>query len=239
MKLTLLLQLSEYNFRSDLTSHWTNQFQQLAHFRLQVEINNNNRKSRCSLSSVPAQERSPYLCALRGQTLAPEFSVCTHKIAVKKKIILQKQNKGGNVSLVQSKRIARRGDSVVARPQPTSRGKKAACETKSPWRTRGPGTQRVLLRKTWALLTVGRQGASRWMQRPICLKHTHRAGSGEPSRPSASQAASRGGGETWFTGALHRVGCHRSGLGRRMDPAHPYSTLNVYCCRFFYSCSHL
>lgn len=123
MKLTLMLQLSEYNFRSDLTSHWTNQFQQLAHFRLQVVTNNNNRKSRCSLSSVPAQERSLYLCALRGQTLAPEFSACSHKIAVGKKKI-PKQNKGGNVSLVQSKRIARRGESVVARPQPTSRGKK-------------------------------------------------------------------------------------------------------------------
>lgn len=41
--------------------------------------------------------------------------------------------------------------------------------------------------ESWALLTVRRQGASRWMQRPIRLKHTHRAGSAEPSRPSTSR----------------------------------------------------
>lgn len=47
--------------------------------------------------------------------------------------------------------------------------------------------------ESWALLTVGRQGASRWMQRPICLKHTHRAGSDKPSRPSVSLPAWGGG----------------------------------------------
>ena len=59
----------------------------------------------------------------------------------------------------------------------TYRGERSGSWKQSPCGDARSGSAVDAPAQTWVLLTVGRQGASRWMQGPICLKHTHRAGS--------------------------------------------------------------
>lgn len=130
-----------------------------------------------------------YLCALR--VYWPRSCQCTQW----EKLQLRENKKGENVPNWTLCVTESRLDAVVARLQSTSRGGGKPLDTR-----KVPAVSRRVAcapSESWALLTVGRQGASRWMQRPICLKHTHRAGSDKPSRPSVSLPAWGGG--TWFT----------------------------------------
>lgn len=95
-----------------------------------------------------------------------------------------------NVPLVCGKR---RGEQMLSsnhRDRHTA-GRRAALGDKVPAAKRGPGAQRTRHHQTWALLTVGRQGAGRWMQGPICLKHTHGAGSGRAGAAHPPAGAGR------------------------------------------------
>ena len=127
------------------------------------------------------------LCALRGYW--PRSCQC----AIRKFTHTHTQKKTPHKrKCFSSSETARREDIFVGRPQSPSRGK-SSVETKSPCvKTEVLWRSEVQARSVCSSANFGapdcrRQGASRWMQRPICLKHTHRAGSSaEPSRPSAS-----------------------------------------------------
>lgn len=99
---------------------------------------------------------------------------------------------------------------------------------KSSWKQSPCGVERsrhaaCAPQESWALLTVGRQGASRWMQRPICLKHTHKAGSAEPSRPSASR-----GGDTIYYRIIPLYAVSETAWAKngRMDPSQLYADVD-------------
>jgi len=103
---------------------------------------------------------------------------------------------------------ARRTNAVAARAQSTSRGERVKKNQKAIGNKKSPRCEKVQERNACSAGKLGapdckeRQGASRWMQRPIWLKHTHGAGRNEPSRPS--QPA----GQPWFTAGEQRT--HRS-----------------------------
>lgn len=81
--------------------------------------------------------------------------------------------------------------------------------------------------QTWLLLTVGRQGASRWMQGPICLKHTHRAGK------RRSRAAHQPAGGRRDLRPRRSCGCRQRSAGRRRSTTEPKSTRNFYYAHLF------
>lgn len=106
-----------------------------------------------------------YLCALRGYWLRDLQGAGDSLTEKTKKCFF---------SLWQT---ARRADAVLQPPRSADRGEGSGTWKQSPCGEARSGSAASAPPQTWVLLTVGRQDASRWMQGPICLKHTHRAGS--------------------------------------------------------------
>lgn len=152
-----------------------------------------------------------YLCALRGYWLR----VFRVKATV--------YRKGGGKCFFSVCQTARRADAVREAPRSPYRGAQSGTWKQSPCGEARSRSAAYAPPQTWALLTVERQGASRWMQGPICLKHTHRAGSDEPSRPSPAR------------GRRDLLGRMRSEerAGRRMNTSEPNSTQNFYYPHLF------
>lgn len=138
-----------------------------------MEISCNNERNSDGARGQSLLRRAARTCARRAGSGPGVVSAREHNYSVR----------GVSVSLVQSRETRR-----CCRRTATcniSRRKKKHLETKSRCGVARSRHAACAPQESWALLTGGRQGTSRWMQGPICLKPTHRAGSAVPSRPSA------------------------------------------------------
>lgn len=160
------------------------------------------------LSTAPADRST---CAHCARFLAPGSSGCRRQFTEKRK------NKSF-FSLWQTK---------ASRRAPISPARRRRRRKQSPCGEARSGSAASAPPQTWLLLTVGRQGASRWMQGPICLKHTHRAGK------RRSRAAHQPAGGRRDLRPRRSCGCGQRSAGRRRSTTEPKSTRNFYYAHLF------